>query len=41
MSDKSFPDDLNPEPADPELTEEDDFLEAIFIGPPRQRTGDP
>jgi hypothetical protein len=41
MSDNSFPDDLNPEPADPELPEQDDSVEAIFIGPPRQRTGDP
>lgn len=41
MTDRSFPDDLNPEPADPELIREDDLVEAIFIGPPRQPTADP
>ncbi len=41
MADKSFPDDLNPEPHDPHLIEEDDFVEAIFLGPPRQPATDP
>jgi hypothetical protein len=40
MVDKSFPDDLNPEPDDAHLIEEDDFVQAIFIGPPRQPTAD-
>ncbi len=40
MTDKS-PDSLNPDAGDSELIEEEAFVQAVFIGPPRRITTDP
>lgn len=45
VTDNSFPDNLNPDADDPELPEpieeEDDYVEAVFIGARRPTTTDP
>ena len=41
MTDNSSPDNVNPDPRDSELIEEEAFVQAVFIGPPRRITTDP